>query len=832
MEKYCTKCASKCDEITGLCPKCDRAQLEAFREILAQSETEKEDIEVSEPVAAIESDEIDEIQYKNVSSDYSENEEYDEVDDVADEVKRNGILAVIASFIAIILIVTVIMLGVSKGWIGGKAKRAQLKSAYSAYLNNKSVPEHGMYDLSHPKQSVDGIVAAKQLDLNSDNNDEFIIAYYDKTTDSIDFKLSCYEYNSKSLIQGRSTESDGTEGVELNATVTAFSVPDYTSKITDTEREQGEVSVYTVESKNNSYIAVEHLSFDEGCVYEMHVFTVDGGVFREVGNLYSDDISNDGSIIVSSSLLPSDIKIDNNGFNASSLDFWEYIEESYKDRSILYMSSGDGSFKYDNYYSSADAAVEDFSSAFGMKKKQYISRENENSSQFALILPKEDSMVLRNLYYVKNAGLEDEEEVCEAKDYTDYLSLLYADNLRIYNEAADKNQETADAEKEQAAKQKISGDIQFGDIVRISSDTYYWKYNGSSFASKGAEAGEYDYRISSENELICRDVNGEEKTVLEANGAGALAIAGGKIYYQRVSSGYNNYRIYSCYLDGSYPSYVGEGMLCGVVQNGTYVIYSATGDSRKFDNIYSIKTDDTEKSTVAYDARFLFISDDRIYYQAQEESSEDARKGMTTLCSVNGNGSGNRAVFYTQSDLYDESDYDATRTLIINPYVFNDYVYYAYGSYKDSGEYRGGALVKCALDGSDGEVVGTSKTDTFTLDTKGNVYSADDEKYVNGYSFSNGEMSEYDPQSDTVNVLIKKSDYEPFSQLLLGEKGNDILTLRFAEKVGDKLYFALCEGESDSDGLYTYKSFALFEKDTKAGNTTLIYSTNKTESEE
>ncbi len=83
-----------------------------------------------------------------------------------------------------------------------------------------------------------------------------------------------------------------------------------------------------------------------------------------------------------------------------------------------------------------------------------------------------------------------------------------------------------------------------GQVVGYQDNVYYWKYNGNSFYPEGLFAS-YTYEHETENQLVCRDHDGNEKIILTAKGNGPIFISGDRIYLRE-----NYVNTYSVNLNG------------------------------------------------------------------------------------------------------------------------------------------------------------------------------------------------------------------------------------------------------------------------------------------
>ena len=722
MKHVCERCGTPLDKHTGLCPNCDADEFVPMSDV----------------------------------------EEYED-----ETVTRKGIIAIFLAIIALLVIVTVIIIAASNGWIGGKEKYSVAKSSYQTYFNETLYSKHGILDTEHPGVTATGMFFADMYDFNNDKSNEFVIGYAEKRGEDIDYKLSCFEYNPNNVIQGADPQGKNS-GVEMNSTLTAFSEDDFTKGST---HEENAFQFYYVEDKDKNYIFAERATKNK---WECSVYSIDTGSFSERNKLSLDTKGK-----------PSD-------------EDTEKVENFFKD------------------YKLKDVTVWD------------------EDGNFTLSVQDSRSLIFTYSYSQKT---DDEtganENVYNAEDYTDMISLLNSENREAVEKASKKNEELLEKENVSVA------DISFGNVVKSGDYIYYWKYSPSAYSSETSKSGNYKCQSDASNKLIRRSSDGEETVLVETAGVGTLAIAKNRIYFQKANGNSNNYNVDSCDMEGNDVTFHDTGVLAGVAQNGAYVIYSPNTARYDFGTIKAVKTESRETVTTVYNARFLFCDNERVYYQSEQAEYSEAHHGKTTLSSVFANGSGNRTLYVTENDLYEtEESYGKTASLIRDAVLLNGYVYYVYGSYStESDAFRGGKIAKVKSDGSNGEIIGKSEKDYFTVNSSGKLVENDGNASMNGYSYKDGSVYVFNSANGKNEEIISPEDYFSYSQLKINtaesNTGSELLQLTSVSKAGNKLYFTLNTGEAVNSGEgreYRYKSSALFEKDVKSGKTEMIYSVSKSES--
>lgn len=393
MAKFCGKCGSEIDKKTGLCPNCDATALEKVTEANTKKSLKK--------------------------------------------AKRRGFSAIIALILVIAIVVSSVILAISKGWIGNNSEeeKKKVQTTYVTYLNKTIIPEIGEYDADHPESSNEGVHSALFCDLNNDDTDEFLVAYSKADNSKISFNVSCYEYNedaAQTPSTDNETDTNTDEAVDLMGTVTPFSEEDYTDNKKDVYHIPNATLVYSIEYNNKTYIVCEHISWLNTYSYECYIYSLENGVFVEISNLFVPDIGTTGIRIVYSSKLPDGLEIDNSGFDYSKAKD-SGVAENDGNFVLYFCEGGNSDYIFDNYYKSEDEAVSDFLSYFGISKSAAVNYEDNIPR---LVCPDGAEPIFSYMYYFEYNDDGDTIDKYEINDYTDWKSLL--------NESGETTDESAD----------------------------------------------------------------------------------------------------------------------------------------------------------------------------------------------------------------------------------------------------------------------------------------------------------------------------------------------------------------------------------------------------
>ena len=364
----------------------------------------------------------------------------------------------------------------------------------------------------------------------------------------------------------------------------------------------------------------------------------------------------------------------------------------------------------------------------------------------------------------------------------------------------------------------------FGNVIADDQSIYYWRYNGDSFSHEPATFAYYNYSASATNELVRRDADGTETVTLRTCGAGELALANGRIYYQEYTedSLYGNCRIMSCLPDGSDSRYLGEGKLKGITDRGQYVI--AVRQSTGGAEIVSIHTADEAIITVT-DNRFLICSDSEVICTKETGDSDAGASGRAiTVCAIRGDGSGERELYTNRAGELLETLRDPEGTgggfggvEINSPYILENTLYYVFAHVDGTAHItQSCAVLKIDL-GTGATVVldsqlewDSGKIRMLSGDSADLLYA----DYINDFYHGN---------------VLEPSDYAGFSTLEqnTGSVEEGSLRVYYYNRIGAKEYVLLTYGDFISwmgwRDQYQFVKCALYEKDSNTGAAVLLF---------
>lgn len=366
----------------------------------------------------------------------------------------------------------------------------------------------------------------------------------------------------------------------------------------------------------------------------------------------------------------------------------------------------------------------------------------------------------------------------------------------------------------------------YGHVVEYCGDMYFWKYSGDSFPEMGT-LGSFAPYNGKENKLVRRDMEtGEEETLLVSGGYGAIAIAGGRIFYREGSD------IWSIYLDGTDNIDHGAGNLYGTSSDGAYVV---TGN---YNDIISINSLTLEAKTLVSGARTVIVWDGVIYYQTSPSDNAAATAGQMTLWRIMPDGTGKLDLYTTKPDLYPD-DYFPGSNGVAQIYFADDYIYFSYGAVAGSGVFfQGGRVVRVKYDGSGGEVV--SRMDElcgsdFEVAPDGTVtcHYGSENFYmlfspVEKYRIMDGSVMWYDRTSGNLEEIITLSDYDRYFNGKAGVSGTEAVDIEYVTRCGPRIYFLASQiVESDEWGnwrnTHEWTKAYFLMKDTSTGDVRVIY---------
>ncbi len=376
------------------------------------------------------------------------------------------------------------------------------------------------------------------------------------------------------------------------------------------------------------------------------------------------------------------------------------------------------------------------------------------------------------------------------------------------------------ANKIETIENNVTEDVEknYGNVVRHNNCLYYWKYNSDSFSKEEANFAAYGYNENAKNQLICRTSDGKENVILTDNGFSEIAIANDRIYYQIAKNSYYT-TLKSCSLKGDDIKEFGDGSLCGVVNDGKYVVFNTEYPS----GVYSVDTSNNKKITLSNDD-YLICNDDSIIC-THSNQVEKLSEQEISIYKINGDGSNKEKLYLNKAleldsikSISENGYYEAGYLDISLPYIKKNDLYFIFQHIAGTGHVTQSCRsVRINLDtGVSAELKVTYYEDSGALQ-KSSINDADYQEYIENY---------YNKK------VLNNSDYSDFSNLELGEygaEGSGALMLEFCEVIGDKQYILLTYGDFISwNGwrqTYKFKKCALYEKDLSSGKVIKIYDT-------
>ena len=372
-----------------------------------------------------------------------------------------------------------------------------------------------------------------------------------------------------------------------------------------------------------------------------------------------------------------------------------------------------------------------------------------------------------------------------------------------------------------------------GEVVSGTDGTvYYWKYGPDSFEDSAAGA-QFQPVVGAVNQLTARDPEGNETVVLETAGDGKLLLEGNRIFYERTVDDMSGSAVCSYDMDTGEQKDWGEGKLQAGA--GNRVICS--------DNTYSridVIDPETGERSELVSGRFLTADGESIYYQPPESDAEAAGKGRVTLAVIQAGGSGQKNLYTTEPDLYPDDDFmgDAVITFMV---IKENDIYFSYGSYSGSSvSFSGGKIVRVSKDGSSGEVVAGNdglQDAIFTVNDDGAVTGTSIESggsiYIepmDRYYTKDGEIGFFNEENGNPEILISRSDYASAGSEPCGQMGGEsALSVRYAVRVGDDVYFMLDHAVMDTENFsgwrtsYIHDRSTMLKKNLTSGEVQSIY---------
>lgn len=253
------------------------------------------------------------------------------------------------------------------------------------------------------------------------------------------------------------------------------------------------------------------------------------------------------------------------------------------------------------------------------------------------------------------------------------------------------------SDKEGAHREKIPPEYALvlenngGNVVRYGKNYYYWKYNAESFEEDGLFCY-YSQKPDTVNQLICRNLKGEEKVLLNAEGYGPIYIMDGRIYLSK------EYELFSVNLDGTdrvdhglfsvWTADEGSGTILGISYG-----QSEDGFLEDRGGVYTLNSEDYQITKVMEQGRnFNFIKAMEGYAYFHEVNYDT---GWTVLYRMSLDGSE-----FTELDRIQHTDDLFYTPSILDVMLLDDTVYYCYGGYAGTGGFfQTGGINSVKVDG-------------------------------------------------------------------------------------------------------------------------------------
>ncbi len=364
-----------------------------------------------------------------------------------------------------------------------------------------------------------------------------------------------------------------------------------------------------------------------------------------------------------------------------------------------------------------------------------------------------------------------------------------------------------------------------GNVVTIGSNTYYWRYHDDSFYEEGYNSFS---KQKSTNAFVCRDKDGNQKTLFALSGYGEFIIANGTLFYEN-----GDREICSVNLDGTQRKTWGQGSLCAVTPDGSKIICFMWGGDNSL-SVINLETGAREH--LAYASQFVTYYNGAIYY-TKETDYEQAQQGKVVLYSIHPDGSGNTHLYTTKPDLYD--GYGGYSSAGVDQIRFTEkYIYFSYGSQAGTGiAFQGGKIVRVGYDGKGGSVVAGNDElvdgqFTVTADDRVTSYALQSIPLWgmgNPLFITSGTIGLYDPVSGMPKELVRPEDYSILDGRLAGQEGNGgTVIVDFVEEHNGKVYYLLHSAVPNTGAHnwrtgYQRSTTAMMVKDLETGKITMLY---------
>ena len=371
-----------------------------------------------------------------------------------------------------------------------------------------------------------------------------------------------------------------------------------------------------------------------------------------------------------------------------------------------------------------------------------------------------------------------------------------------------------------------------GNVVGTEETVYYWRYGKQSLAASGV-LGWYPPVVGAQNQLVRRNADGTETVLFEAAGAGEIALAGDRIFFESPTNEFGGTDICSCALDGGDLVNYGPGDLLAVMNGGTTVLCSESYDEQ----LERINVLSGERTLLAV-GRYLAQHDGLIYYQPPLEDRGAAMAGSATLSVIRPDGSGQQDLCTTAPDLY--NDTMQSEAFITHLVVTDQKIYFAYGSVGGTGlVYQGGKVMALNKDGSDAHVAAGGdglKEAGFTVNEDGSVTAKDVGEWklffdpLEKTCVGEGAIYIFDPDTGAPECVMLPEEYGAAGEGLCEHSGSTLLNLEFAERIGKMVYCEFSYGTENPQGSigwrtsYLRKKTTLLLKDLESGSVTVLFS--------
>lgn len=360
---------------------------------------------------------------------------------------------------------------------------------------------------------------------------------------------------------------------------------------------------------------------------------------------------------------------------------------------------------------------------------------------------------------------------------------------------------------------------------------YYWEYDDASF-EKSAASGNYQPNIGEKNRFVKRGSSGEKVPIGDIEGEGLLALAeNGLIFYEKPIDQTGRREICSVDPNSGQIRTYGEGHIRA--SDGRYIICSDNTTCQ----IDRINSENGKRIKLTY-GTFLTVHENMIYYQPIEGDSGAAAKGKVTLGVMDAQGDQQKNLCTTEPDLYSD-DWQAPSSIM--SMVFKDeYIYFSYGSYEGSvSAYSGGKIMRVKKDGTEAEVAAGMDgllAPVFFVSDNGMVKSQSAEEtfdyiYPMDRYFSKDGSIYFMNESGMAEELVVQADYASVGNVACGQfNENEAVSIRFAEKVENRIYMLLDHGVIDEESRvgvnvgYARVNSAMLCKDLDTGKTETVFS--------